>query len=100
MPSNNPVLDDYIRSEYIMVNKNAIKEIGLINAVMLGELIDEYRYFAYKGRLCDDDLFYSTVGNIESRTGLSKHIQSKSLKELSEMGLVSVFLRECPEKGT
>lgn len=98
MPSNNPVLDDYIRSEYIMVNKNAIKELGLINAVMLGELIDEYRYFAYKGRLCEDDMFYSTISNIEARTGLSRHIQAKSLKELSEMGLVSVFFKGMPRK--
>lgn len=83
---------------YIIVNKELIKEYGLNEAIMIGELSAEYNYYRQIGEITEDGLFYSTVENIKKNTSLSKHQQLKALKHLEEVGLIKVHIKGLPAK--
>lgn len=82
---------------YIVVNKDLIKEYGINTALMIGELASEYRYYFKEGKLVDG-MFFSTIENIEENTGLSRHQQTKALDELKALGIVEVVLKGLPAK--
>lgn len=82
---------------YIVVNKDLIKEFGINTALMLGELASEYQYY-YKNNMLENGMFFSTIENIEENTGLSKHQQKKALDELKSMGIVDVIVKGLPAK--
>ena len=82
---------------YIVVNKDLIKEYGINTALMLGELASEYNYY-YKNNLLENDMFFSTIENIEDNTGLSRHQQKKTLDELKSMGIIDVIVKGLPAK--
>ena len=82
---------------YIVVNKDLIKEFGINTALMLGELASEYQYY-YKNNMLENDMFFSTIENIEENTGLSKHQQKKALEELKSMGIIDVIVKGLPAK--
>ena len=82
---------------YIVVNKDLIKEFGINTALMLGELASEYQYY-YKNNMLENDMFFSTIENIEENTGLSKHQQKKALDELKSMGIIDVIVKGLPAK--
>jgi len=82
---------------FIALNRSLITSIGLLNTVMVSELISEARYWADCGEL-DCGWFYTTVQNVSERCGLSKYQQSESLKELAKLGLVEVSYRGIPRK--
>lgn len=82
---------------YISVNKDLIKALGLEEAIIMGELASEYNYWYEKERL-EDGYFYSTVENIEEHTTLSGHKQRKALKKLQEAGLIDVKVKGIPAK--
>lgn len=90
-------LDVLAHDNYISVNRTLIKAVGLSGAVLIGELLSEARYYASEG-LLDDGWFYSTVENIATRCGLSKHQQVEALKDLMELSLVDVEYRGIPRK--
>src|SRR5574344_447211 len=82
---------------FIILNKQLAKEYGLYEAIMIGELAQEYNYFDDKGML-EDGWFYSTIENVESATTLSAHHQRTALKHLEDEGLVYVQRRGVPAK--
>lgn len=82
---------------YIVVNKDLIKEFGINTALMLGELASEYQYY-YKNNMLENDMFFSTIENIEENTGLSKHQQKKALDELKSMGIIDIIVKGLPAK--
>lgn len=82
---------------YISVNKDLIKVLGLEEAIIMGELASEYNYWYEKQQL-DDGYFYSTVENIEEHTTLSGHKQRKALKKLQEAGLIHIKVKGIPAK--
>lgn len=82
---------------YIVVNKDLIKEFGINTALMLGELASEYQYY-YKNNMLENGMFFSTIENIEENTGLSKHQQKKALDELKSMGIIDVIVKGLPAK--
>lgn len=84
-------------SNYIAVNRTLIKKYGLIEAVLLGEIASEARYWLQRGEL-EDGWFYSTVENIESATGLNDYHQRGALKRLQEIGLVEIAYKGLPRK--
>ena len=90
-------LDVLAHDNYISVNRTLIKAVGLIGAVLIGEILSEARYYASEGLLADG-WFYSTVENITDRCGLSKHQQGEALKDLLELGLIEVEYRGIPRK--
>lgn len=82
---------------YIVVNRDLIKEFGINAALLLGELASEYNYYSKTNELVDD-MFYSTVDNIKNKTGLSKYQQSEAMKKLEKIGIVKTILKGCPAK--
>ena len=59
-------------SNFITVNKDLIKELGLEEAILLGELASEYEYWQKKDEI-QDGYFYSTIENIEKETTLTAY---------------------------
>ena len=50
---------------YIAVNRILMKEYGLHEAILLGELASEYDYWEAQGQITEDGFFYSTVENVK-----------------------------------
>lgn len=80
---------------FIQVNKTLIKQIGLHEAIIIGELCAEYNYWEEQGKLVDD-MFYSTRENIENNTGLNDHYQRKAFATLKELGIISIVKKGLP----
>lgn len=80
---------------YIQVNKTLIRELGLHEAIILGELCSEYNYWEKCNKL-DDDMFYSTRDNIEYNTGLNEHYQRKAISTLKERGILEIKKQGIP----
>ena len=84
-------------SNFITVNKDLIKELGLEEAILLGELASEYDYWNNKNEI-EDGYFYSTIENIEEETTLTAYKQRKCLENLKNNGFVDIQIRGIPAK--
>lgn len=80
---------------FIAVNKTLIRELGLHEAIILGELCSEYNYWEKCNKL-EDDMFYSTRDNIEYNTGLNEHYQRKAISTLKERGILEIKKQGIP----
>lgn len=87
------IIDFLANDNYIIVNKDLIRKIGLNEAVLIGELASEYKSWRKKEKLVDD-MFYSTIENIEVNTGLNEYHQRKIINNLIKLDLI-----ECKVKG-
>lgn len=86
------------RDNYIILNKDLMRLLGINEAILLGELASEYRYFSSNGKLSEDGSFFCTIENMEKSTGLSRYQQKKALDTLREKGVVDVYVRGLPAK--
>lgn len=84
-------------SNYIALNRTLIRILGLNAAVLACELVSQARYWASRG-LLNDGWFFSTIGNVSSRCGLSKFQQSEAMKRLKDFSIVDVEYRGLPKK--
>ena len=84
-------------SNFITVNKDLIKELGLEEAITLGELASEYDYWNNKNEI-EDGYFYSTIENIEEKTTLTAYKQRKCLENLKNKGIIDIQIRGIPAK--
>ena len=84
-------------SGFIAVNKHLAKMYGLDEAVLLGELASEYKYWEARGEV-KDGYFYSTVENVQENTTLSDRRQRAAIKTLKEAGIISVKVKGQPPK--
>lgn len=82
---------------YIAVNKELIKCIGLDETILLGELASECEYWLSQEKL-EDGYFYSTIDMVEQNTTLTDYQQRKAIKVLQDMGLVEVVIKGLPPK--
>lgn len=89
------VIDFLSNDGYIIVNKKIAKEIGLNEAILLGELCSEYKYWRNQNKL-ENGWFFSTIENVEENTTLSAYQQRKSLKILEDLKLIEVRLKGTP----
>ena len=83
---------------YIAVNRILMKEYGLHEAILLGELASEYDYWEAQGQITEDGFFYSTVENIKENTTLSDSQQRKAINNLVKAGVLDVKLKGIPAK--
>lgn len=86
---------------YIQYNGLLACKFGVYEAIILGELFNEYRYYKvhHKKYLeAHNDAFFSTSDNIEKRTGINYHGQSKAIKNLVASNLLEVKLIGVPAK--
>lgn len=84
-------------SNFLIVNRDIMKAVGLDAAVMLSELASEEKYYEDNGML-DNGYFYSTIQNVETQTGLSKYKQTTAAKALESYGFLKCELRGMPAK--
>lgn len=84
-------------SNFITVNKDLIKELGLEEAILLGELASEYDYWSTRNEI-EDGYFYSTIENIEEKTTLTAYKQRKCLENLKNKGIIDIQIRGIPAK--
>nr|DAU32006.1 MAG TPA: Replication initiator A family protein [Caudoviricetes sp.] len=94
---NMNILSLLASDNYIVINRDLLKKYGINVALMLCELASEYNYFDKNGKL-EDGMFYSTIDNINERTGLSKYQQSEALKVLDNIGIVKSVVKGIPAK--
>lgn len=85
-------------NNYIIVNRDLIKEIGLDETILLGELCSEQYYWSNHNKLGKDGFFYSTVENIENQIGIKKKKQLTLLNKLKTLNLVEVKYHDIPKK--
>jgi len=83
---------------YIVVNRSLIKELGLKEAIILGELASEYNYYKKNDLLDEEGYFYSTIENVQENTSLSSYEQKKCLDNLLERNIITVILKGIPAK--
>lgn len=91
------IVDLLASDNYILANKTIAREFGLDEAILLGELASEYRYWTKRGEL-KDGFFYSTVENVKENTTLSDKRQRSALTVLKAAGIVEVKLMGLPAK--
>lgn len=91
------IIELLANDNYIIANKTIAKEFGLDEAILLGELASEYRYWVKRGELTDG-YFYSTVENVKDNTTLSDKRQRSALTALKNAGIVEVKLMGLPAK--
>lgn len=83
---------------FIVVNKDVARKIGLDEAIMLGELASEYGYWETRSELTEDGFFFTTVENVEANTTFSQYKQQRTIERLQELGLLYVDRRGLPAK--
>ena len=91
------VIDILSSGNYIVVNKKIASELGLCEAILLGELASEHKYWANIEKL-EDGFFYSTVENIKENTTLSRKQQTRAMNTLEDKGIVTAVLKGIPAK--
>ena len=82
---------------FICVNKHIIKQLGLEEAVLIGELASIYTYNDNKCAL-EDDWFYATIERVRQNTGLTEYKQQQVINRLCEMGILEQRLQGMPRK--
>lgn len=81
---------------FIALNRDLLRHLGLNPALLLAELAGEQNYFTEKGMLTDDGFFFSTIENIEKNTSLSRKQQDAAIRELTQKGLIEYKVRGMP----
>lgn len=84
-------------SNFITVNKDLIKALGLEEAILLGELASEYDYWSTRNEI-ENGYFYSTIDNIEEKTTLTAYKQRKCLENLKNKGIIDIQIKGMPAK--
>jgi hypothetical protein len=82
----------------IIVNKNLSFVLGLEATILYSELLSKEFYFEKNKKLDDEQMFFSTVIDLEYSTTLSKKQQLKAIKALEAIGLIEVKLKGLPAK--
>ena len=91
-------LDKMFESDFIRVPRPFIRRFNLNTAVMLSEIYSEYTYWKDRDGLQQGGWFFSTVENMYYNTGLSKHQQLVSCKELEAYGIIKIRYHGMPKK--
>lgn len=91
-------LDRMFESDFIRVPRPFIRRFNLNTAIMLSEIYSEYTYWKEQKGLQKGGWFYSTIENMYSNTGLSKHQQLIACKELETYGIIKVKYHGMPKR--
>ena len=89
--------ENIIGTNFIMTNRDLIKEFGVNSAVMLGELYGRMNYFRKRNEL-KLGYFFATKDSIEKSTKLSAYRQRKATSILQTAGILNVKHIDIPPK--
>lgn len=92
------ILIEFLRSDgSIIINKRLAKVIGIKATVLYSELISRYLYFKDRNMLVEG-YFFNTIEDIEDATTLSEYEQTKAIKLLEKLKLISKKTKGLPAK--
>lgn len=91
------VIEAFKSSGYLIINKTAIKRLGLIPAAMLGNYIDKYVYFK-KHSPEHEGWFYLTHEQIANQLNIKEHSIIKNKQFLIDQGVLQVKKMGLPAK--
>ena len=94
---NDNIISIIANNNYIILNKSLIKELGLKETIILGELASEYNYYKSNNML-NDGWFYSTVENVKNETSLSDYEQRIAINNLKDKKIISMIIKGIPAK--
>lgn len=83
---------------YIIVNKELIKKLGLEESIIVGDLASMHLYLKREGKLNDDGFFFYTIEAMQENTSLSDYQQRKALESLKNKRIIEIQRREIPAK--
>lgn len=83
---------------YVLYNKCLARNLGINEAIYIGELCAEYVYWKENKKL-EDDMFYSTQANIEYNTALTPRQQQYLLKKLIDLNILTVVKKGLPSRN-
>ena len=90
MPKTKTSLQELITGTgYYQCNKTLIKNLGVSEAIFFTALLEQYSFYAQKGKL-KDNAFFCTVEKIEEDLGYTAITQRKYIKDLESRGLIKV----------
>ena len=92
------ILDLLCTEGYFMTNRNLVKNIGPMEALVVGYLASMQRYAKQNNMLEDGEYFYLTIDKMENDLTISKNYQYTILRKLEEIGLLSKKLIGLPAK--
>lgn len=86
------------QGNYFTFNKIFARQLGLEEALVLGALINRYKYYYDKGLLDEDCMFYCTVNTLQEDTTLSDYQQRKCFNNLENAGVITTERKGLPAK--
>lgn len=92
------VIDLLACDNYLIVNRDLMKLLGVAEALLLGELASEHRYWKKAGKLVDGEWFFSTNENLEERIPFSRPTIKKAADTLESLGIIESRLAGTPAK--
>lgn len=84
------------QDNFLMYNLNIATQIGVKEAILIGELARKWNYWNKENRLDENGYFYITQEDIEKDTGLSPYQQRQAFKSLVDKGYVIIKLKGIP----
>ena len=82
---------------FIVYNKELGRQVGVIEAILLADLISKEEYFIANGMI-DDGWFFNTAENIEEDTCITAHKQRNAIKNLKNFGIILTKLAGVPAR--
>lgn len=91
------IINYLANDNYIIVNKELAKTIGLNESIIIGELASELKYYRNNNKL-EDGWFFSTIENIQENTTLNEYMQRKAINNLKNIGILDIKVKGIPAK--
>lgn len=85
--------------DFLTLKRPLAWKLGLSEAAMLCELVDEWMFWNGKDKLGPSGEFFATVEKINFRTGLEKAAQRGAVRRLQAMGLIACWKLSVPGQG-
>jgi hypothetical protein len=82
------VIDWVSATAFTPVNKVAMRKLGHKSAILLSEMINQYKRWKAQGKL-QNNSFYWTIKDCEIETALNRDSQDRECKKLSKLGLIT-----------
>lgn len=84
-------------NNYLIVNRDLMRMLGINEAILLGELASEFMYWRHRGE-ARDGWFFSTMENLEARIPLCDKTIRKTVNNLVDAGLIETKRAGLPAK--
>ena len=97
-PELEQILNLLAPSNFLIVNKTLLINLGAIKALFLSYLIDRWKYFIEKKMVEDGGAFYITNEQFKNEIGLSEWNIREAKKELITAGIIRTEFRGTPPK--